>query len=129
MCAFPVTTPEDNPSYDAAQRGPHKPLWDDACDAEIENFLRYLTLWERKWYRPLRPPRRLNRYVGRFGLLAGGGSRYSHRLSPSRVTITTPSKLGALPAPPTILARETGSSRLELARAGTSAFLDDVDVE
>ena len=25
----------------------------------------------------------------------GGGSRYSHRLSPSRVTITTPSKLGA----------------------------------
>ena len=87
-----MTTPEDNPSYDAAQRGPHKPLWDDACDAEIENFLRYLTLWERKWYRPLRPPRRLNRYVGRFGLLAGGGSRYSHRLSPSRVTITTPSK-------------------------------------
>ena len=41
VCAFPVTTPEDNPSYDAAQRGPHTPLWDDACNAEIENLRRF----------------------------------------------------------------------------------------
>ena len=33
--------------------------------------LRYLMVYERKWYRPLMPPRRLGRYDGWLGILAG----------------------------------------------------------
>ena len=40
-CAMPVTTADDNPSYDAAMRGGEKPLWDDACAEEIENLKRF----------------------------------------------------------------------------------------
>ena len=40
-CAMPVTTADDNPSYDAAMRGGEKPLWDDACTEEIENLKRF----------------------------------------------------------------------------------------
>ena len=37
-CAMPVTTADDNPSFDAAQRGGEKPLWDDAMVDEIQNL-------------------------------------------------------------------------------------------
>ena len=40
-CAFPVTTAEDNPSYEQAMRGPEKQLWEEACEAEIENLVQF----------------------------------------------------------------------------------------
>ena len=40
-CAFPVTTAEDNPSYNEAIRSHDKPKWDDAMAKEIENLLQF----------------------------------------------------------------------------------------